>query len=187
MSLESLSKKLVTLLALVTGQRMQTLSLIDIKNITIKEDLVEIKIPERIKTSKPGKNQPVLILPFYKENLNVCPASTLQCYLSRTKDLRCNTTSLFISFKKPFQKVSTQTLSRWVKEVLHKNGVDTNIFSAHSTRHASTSAAKRKGINIDVIRKSAGWTEKSATFSRFYDRPLVQNSKVFGQAILNKC
>ena len=60
LSLELLSKKLVILLALVTGQRIQTLSLIDIRNIALKEDLLEIKIPERIKTSKPGKNQPFI-------------------------------------------------------------------------------------------------------------------------------
>ncbi|XP_024879664.1 uncharacterized protein LOC112459668 isoform X1 [Temnothorax curvispinosus] len=186
LALDKLSKKLVSLLALVTGQRIQTLSSIDVRNIVTKENLIEIKIPERIKTSKPGKYQPVLTLPCYKENLNICPVNTLQCYLKRTKELRKDITSLFISFKKPFKKASTQTLSRWVKDVLQESGIDTDIFSAHSTRHASTSAAKRKGINIDVIRKSAGWTERSATFTKFYDRPIVQDLRVFGQAILDK-
>lgn len=185
LSLEFLSKKLIVLLTLVTGQRMQTLSLINVKNIVVTEDLIEVKIPENIKTSKPGKNQPVLILPFYKENRNICPANTLQYYLERTKDLRKNTSCLFISYKKPYKKASTQTLSRWVKDTLQESGIDTNIFSAHSTRHATTSAAKRKGVNIDVIRKSAGWTEKSTTFTKFYDKPLVQDPRVFGQAILN--
>lgn len=83
LSLELLSKKLATLLALVTGQRIQTLSLINIKNIIIKEDLIEIKIPEKIKTLKLGRNQPILFLPFYKENLNICPANTLLCYIKR--------------------------------------------------------------------------------------------------------
>ena len=181
-----LSKKLITLLALVTGHRIQTLSLIDIRNIIVKVSLIEIKIPERIKTSKPGRSQPVLILPFFKKNPNICPAKTLQCYLKRTENLRKNITVLFISFKKPFKKASTQTLSRWVKDVLRESGIDTDIFSAHSTRHASTSAAKRKGINIDVIRKSAGWTENSSTFTKFYDRPLVQDVRMFGRAILDR-
>lgn len=168
LTLDMLSKKLATLLALVTGQRMQTLALINIKNIVLKETLIEIKIPDNIKTSKPGKVQPTLNLPFYKDNLNICPATTLQSYLERTKELRGNTLFLFISFKKPFKRASTQTLSRWVKSILGDSGIDTNLFSAHSTRHASTSAASRKDINIDTIRKSAGWTEKSATFTRFY-------------------
>lgn len=185
LSLELLSKKVITLLALVTGQRIQTLSIIDIRNIVVKEDVIEIKIPERIKTSRPGISQPILILPFYKENLNICPANTLQAYLKKTESLRKDSTTLFITFMSPFRRASSQTLSRWVKDILCKSGIDTDIFSAHSTRHASTSAAKRKGINIDVIRKSAGWSENSNTFSRFYDRPIVQNLNVFGQTILN--
>lgn len=185
LSLELLSKKLVTLLALVTGQRIQTLSLIDLEIIVVKKELIEIKIPERIKTSKLERNQPILFLPFFKENLNICSANTLLCYIRRTKNLRSSSV-LFISFKKPFKSASTQTLSRWVKEVLFESGVDTDVFTAHSIRHASTSAAKRKGVNIDLIRKAAGWTKKSATFTKFYDRPISQNWKAFGQAILDK-
>ncbi|KYQ49813.1 putative tyrosine recombinase xerC-like protein, partial [Trachymyrmex zeteki] len=184
LSLDKLGKKLVTLLALVSGQRIQTLSLIDIRNIVIKEDLIEIKIPDRIKTSRPGAKQPLLVLPFYKEDPNICPARTLQWYLRRTKDLRGKNKPLFISFKKPFKKVSSQTLSRWLKDMLHKSSINTEIFSAHSTRHASTSAAKKKGVSMDVIRKSAGWTESSTTFARFYDRPIIQDLRLFGQAIL---
>jgi len=153
--LDWLSKKLITLLALVTAQRIQTLALIDIRNIVTKVKFIEIKIPETIKTSNPRRNQPTLILPFFEKNLNICPADTLKCYLHRTKELRKGT-NLFISFKKPFKRASTQTLSRWVKDCLGESGIDTESFSAHSTRHASTSTAKQRGVNIDVIRKSAG-------------------------------
>ena len=76
-SLEVLSKKLVALLAVVTGQMMQALSLIDIENIIIKHDLIELKIPKRIKTSRPDKRQPVLFLSFYHSS-NICPARNLQ-------------------------------------------------------------------------------------------------------------
>lgn len=148
--------------------------------------MIEIKIADRIKTSKPGRHQPTLIIPFYEKNVNICPARSLQMYIENTKDLRNEINSLFISFKRPFKTVSTQTLSRWLKDTLRGCGLDTNTFSAHSTRHAATSLAKRKGINIDIIRKSAGWTEKSATFARFYDRPVIQDVRSFGQAILNK-
>ena len=106
-------------------------------------------------------------------------------YIKKTQNLRNDTKNLFIYFKKPFEKVATQTLSRWVKEVLYECGIDADIFSAHSTRHASTSVAKRKGININQIRKSAGWSENSATFARFYDRPILPDVRSFGQAILD--
>lgn len=182
LSLKILGKKVLTLLALVSGQRIQTLSLIDIRNIVVKKDRLEIKIPDRIKTSKPGKKQPILILPPYKENLNICLADTLLYYLKKTETLRKDIKALFISFRKPFKKVSTQTLGRWVKDMLQECGLDTNMFSAYSTTHASTSAAKRKRVNIDIIRNSAGWTEKSA-FATFYDRPIVQDRVTYGQAI----
>lgn len=184
LSSESLSKKLIILLALVTGQRLQTLSLINIKNIVFKEETVEIKISDKIKTSRLGRNQSVLTLSIYKESKNVCLVTALKCYLERTKDLRGDTTVLFISFKKPFKEVFTQTLGRWIKYVLRESGLDTNVFSAHSTRHASTSAAKRKGVSFDVIRKLAEWSDKSTTFTKFYDRPVAKNLEAFGHAIL---
>lgn len=75
---DTLSQKLVTLIALVTGQRMQTLSLIKIKNIRVFEEKVEIKITDRIKTTKKNTVQPILTLPFYHSNKNICAAHTLQ-------------------------------------------------------------------------------------------------------------
>lgn len=100
LSLEFLTLKLVTLLALVTGHRMQTLAVIDIRNIyRVNEDALEIKIPDRIKTSGPNRNQPVLRLPFFTKNKAICAATILLLYLERTKDIRGLINKLFISFK----------------------------------------------------------------------------------------
>lgn len=82
-----LSKKVIMLLVLVSGQRIQTLLLIDIRNIVVNKDRIEIKIPDRIKISKPGKNQPIIILPFYKRNLNIYP-NTLKYYLKKINSKR---------------------------------------------------------------------------------------------------
>lgn len=79
-NLECLTLKLVTLLALVTGHRMQTLSLIDMRNIyRANENSLEIKIPDTIKTSGPNKKQPVLRLPFFIQDKSICAAMRLQC------------------------------------------------------------------------------------------------------------
>ncbi|CAC5365143.1 unnamed protein product [Mytilus coruscus] len=53
---------------------------------------------------------------------------------------------------------------------------DTNLFKPHSVRSASTSSAKKAGIFIDVIMKSADW-KKESTFRKFYDKPIVDNNK----------
>lgn len=91
---------------------------------------------------------------------------------------------LFISFRKLYKAVGTQTLSRLIKKVMSKSGIDVNIFSAYSTRHASTFAAKRQGVNIDLIRKTASWSKDSETFARFYDRCVTSENAQFAKAIL---
>lgn len=184
-SLKKLSFKLVTLLALITGQRMQMLGLINIENMSRTKEGIEIRIPDRIKTSRINKSQLTLIIPSYRENSKLCVVSALDAYLERTKDLRDIETKLFISFKKPFKAVSSQTLSRWIKNTLRDSGIDVNVFSAYSTRHAATSAAKRSGVNIDVIKKAAGWSAKSGTFAKFYNREIVASKDIFAKSILN--
>lgn len=67
-----------------------------------------------------------------------------------------------------------------------ESGVDTNTFDAYSTRHASTSSAKISGVNIDAIRKAAGWTERSSTFARFYDRRMITSEGIFAKAVLDR-
>lgn len=45
-------------------------------------------------------------------------------------------------------------------------------FEAHSTRHALTSKASSKGLDINIIKKTAGWLRNSTTFAKFYKRPI---------------
>lgn len=184
LSLKVISKKLISLLALVTGHRMQTFSLIMLENIKTSESKIEIFIPDRIKTSKKGSLQPLLNLPFFSDK-KLCAASCLKHYLILTNNLRGSVKELFISTYRPFKAVKTETLSRWVKESLSESGIDTSIFSAHSTRHASTSAAKRSGVDIDLIRKTVGWSNNSSTFARFYDRDIINNNDDFALSIFN--
>ena len=69
--------------------------------------------------------------------------------------------------------------------MLKESGVDTSIFSAHSTRHASTSKVNNKGVSVDVIKKTAGWSEKSRVFAEFYNQTIVSNDEhVFAKAII---
>lgn len=186
LALELITKKLVTLLALSTAQRVQTLSLIRIENIKINTFNIEIIIDDLIKTSAPGRRPPRLIIPFFSNKVQICPAKTLLSYLEITKIHRDkpNTERLLLTFKKPIHNATSPTISRWIKNTLFNSGIDTSIFSAHSVRHASTSAAKRKGLSIEVIKKTAGWTGNSLVFSRFYNRPLiVDDDNAFAEAI----
>lgn len=184
LNLELLTKKLCVLLALATAQRVQTFAKIEIANISIGKEAIEIRVDKRIKTSNKNRFQPLLFLPFYNADRNICPATTLVSYLDRTKEIRGETTSLLITFKKPYHSASAQTISRWLKCTLNMCGLNTNQFTAHSTRHAATSAAARKGVSIDRIRLAAGWTEKSSTFANIYKRPLVPQNN-FAKTVLD--
>jgi len=174
----------LVLLLLATGQRIQSIASIEYQNITETADGINIKIPKRLKTSGRNKYQPNISIPSFHNNKQLCVADAVKLYLIKTSNSRnALTNNLFMTHKKPFKNASSQTLSRWVKNVLDKSGIDTKIFTAYSTRHAATSAAARKGVSIDVIRQSAGWSEKSGTFARFYLRPLHSNH--FSQVVLN--
>lgn len=88
LSIEHITKKLVMLLALCTAHRVQTFALIKVENINITESGVVIRICNIIKTSAPGRDQPILVLPYFKENINICPATTIKDYLAVTRDIR---------------------------------------------------------------------------------------------------
>ncbi|XP_036146143.1 uncharacterized protein LOC118646722 [Monomorium pharaonis] len=181
---DRIPKKLVTLFALTTAQRLQTLTAIQITNITISDSLV-IKILARLKTSKIGKSQPLLIFNPFLAKPELCIVRLVKVYLELTQEIRqegCN--ALFISLRPPHRAVTSQTLGRWVKDILEEAGIDISVFSAHSTRHASTSFAASKGVNLEEIRQTAGWTETSRVFAQFYNRPIIKDP-AFQNAILD--
>ncbi|KAF2887181.1 hypothetical protein ILUMI_18992 [Ignelater luminosus] len=157
-SLERLSCKLATLLALATGQRVQTLTNKEIINIVKFVNRVEIEIPMRINTYGKNKLQTWLSLPFYDEEPGVCVARTIFIYLKRARNLRISRDCdrVLLTFRKLYDNASTQSIGRSIKKVLKASGIDTIHFSSCSTRHAGTSAVARKGLIIDTIRLTAG-------------------------------
>ncbi|KAL0849300.1 hypothetical protein ABMA28_013624 [Loxostege sticticalis] len=183
---EKLTKKLVILLALCTAQRVQTLSLVKLENISINPSGINIAIKDIIKTSAAGREQPSLFLPYFRENERICPAKTLEDYLHVTREDRpARVSNLLITVKRPYRSATAQSISRWIKQALSESGVDVAAFGAHSTRHAATSAAAAAGVSIDTIRKAAGWTNTSKVFAKFYHRQIIDNNN-FAQLVLNQ-
>ncbi|VEN62193.1 unnamed protein product [Callosobruchus maculatus] len=187
LDLKKLTIKLTLLLALCTAQRVQTLSKIRLPNIRSTEQGVKVTITDLIKTSAPKKMQPELTFPFFKEKPELCAATALLYYVDRTKTIRGDEELLILTTKKPHHPASTQSLSRWIKEGLKWSGINTDKFKGHSTRHAATSAALRAGSSIESIRNAAGWTQKSNTFCKFYNRPVPGNERIFADYISVLC
>lgn len=177
-TLEQLTKKLATLLILASGHRINTLSKISIDNISKKSDGVYIYFTDFLKTSSYSRAQPILKLRVFDNHLDLCVVTTLMSYLDRTQSIRDNEKYLFLTHRKPFHRASTQTISRWVKDVMKSSGININKFKSHSTRHASTSAFFRAGLSIDSIKEAAGWSRKSMVFAKFYNRPLQTDTNL---------
>ena len=113
-----------------------------------------------MKTTKPGKHIFPIILPEYSEDRNISVYSHLKLYIENTSIL-WNSGELLISFQKPFQHVSKDTIARCIKLALTEAGVDTTIFTAHSTRGAASSKLHTAGVPIDTILASANWAHAS--------------------------
>ena len=107
----------------------------------------------------------------------------LKQYVKLTEPIRAGHDPLWLSYSKPFKPVSRDTVSRWIKNVLEKAGVNTKVFSAHSTRAAATSAARSNNVSINTIMDAAGWSRES-TSRKFYDKP-VQAVVNFGRSPQN--
>lgn len=179
LSLKHLTWKLVMLLALLTGQRGQTLHLMDIRYIDVNENQVRIQVLELLKTSKPGKHLPPLVLEKYDSDESLCVVQTMKAYLSRTEQYRGQETKLFITTIKPFKAISRQTLSSWIQKILKIAGIDISKFSSHSTRLAAVSSANKCGVPLDIILKTANWSNEQ-TFFKFYNKPIdkIENFNV---------
>lgn len=115
----------------------------------------------------------------------ICPAEGLRAYLHRTDSLRpSNVFCLFITCKQPFMRATSQSLSRWIKTTLLNSGLDTTRFSAHSTRHATSTAAARRKVSLDIIRATAGGLGNLKRLLRS-NRP-VSDRDSFARAILDQ-
>ena len=91
------------------------------------------------------------------------------------------TTKLFISYVKPHKAVGTNTIGRWLKQLLHDSGIDTTIFKAHSTRAASVSKVSHS-LPTDTILRHVGW-KSDCVFRKFYNKRIV-TSNLFQEAVL---
>ena len=112
-----------------------------------------------------------IILAGFPPSRRLCFVKYLKHYEKVTKKLRQkaeNTPNLlFISYVKPHKPV---TSARWVKTVLSLAGID-GVFTAHSTRGASTSAAARAGVALSDIMEASDLSRES-TFKNFITDPL---------------
>ena len=115
LSLKQLTIKTATILLLLSGQRINTLTLTLKK--TIDKHECSFTPSKLFKHSRPCYlNKPVK---FYvgQENPYICPVQTTKHYLDKQNNNTAHdTTTIFITHGKPFKAAHKYTISCWVKK-----------------------------------------------------------------------
>ena len=167
------------LLALVTTQRTQTLSKLDTSCMQETTTRITFTIQDTLKTTRPGKHlAPIEIRPFAPD-FCLCSVTYTKHYITKTHSLRSNP-RLLISYTKPHKPVTNSTVARWIRSTLQDAGIDVSIFSAHSSRTASTSYSANAQLPLADILKAGGWSN-ARTFAEHYNKPISGN---LGQTLL---
>ena len=122
---------------------------------------------------------------YLKNGAKILLLVAVALYLTRTATWRSSSGSqLLLSFRRPHRPVATSTVARWLRSVLEASGIDMEIFRAHSTRGAATSAAAKAGISTEHILKTVDW-RRASTFRRFYWRDIASTATPFQDAVLS--
>lgn len=180
LSLKDLTLKLVMLLSLTNATRVQTVHKLSVLELQKLKSQFVLKVDGQIKQSRPGKEFSVFNVKAYLPDRRICPYFVLKEYLERTRHIRRDSTRLFISYIKPHSAVSKDTVARWIKIVLIRSGIDTGTYGPHSVRTAATSKASIKGVPVQDIMSTAGWTN-AGTFQKFYQKTVESR---FSAAVL---
>ena len=180
--LAKLTYKMVMIMALITAQRVQSLHKLSLDAMAITSGKITFQVQGLLKQDRPGVSGHTLEFLAYPADTRLCIVTLILRYISVTKDLRGTETALLVSHKKPHHRVTVQTISRWLRVVLDAAGVDTNVYKSHSTRAASTSAARRMEVPLDHILATAGWNNER-TFHRFYNKPVTSPGNYAGRIL----
>ena len=172
LDLKTLTFKCLMLLALVTGRRASSLSLLSVKHgyLQVGESTVVFQPMGLEKTTRPGHTGGPILIETYNVAPEICPVFYVKAYLKRTELIRSGG-SFFITVNKPHKEASAATICRWLKRVITLSG---QVGSGGSTRSITTSTAVGRGVTIDSIVTAGDWA-RARTFRQHYYKPVPVN------------
>lgn len=177
LSFARLSSKAVMLLALTSLCRVSELACISRISIAFSDQGGKWALAKPRKAQRQSALK-VFSLKRLSSQANICPVACLEAYVKASDERRKDTEGgLFVSTRSPFKTIGASTVSRWVKVLLTEAGIDTTVYSAHSTRGASASKAAASGVSVENILRSGGWASESV-FARHYRRGLETETDV---------
>ena len=177
LSNKCLTLKLSMLLALASAGRSSDLRSLDIQYMTINDNSINFELGVLTKSRRKGQPPFKLTFDRFDSDPLVCVVSIISCFLDRSKAWRAGAdkTQLLLSYIRAHTEVVPCTIAGWLVELMNQLGIDTSEFRAHSTRGASTSKAKAKGLSCQEILAMANW-KKESTFRRHYLREIASES-----------
>ena len=177
-TLKLLTLKKVTLLTLLSGQRVSTIHRFQMQRTS---NLVIFNIQGILKHSRQTKRDLPITFHAYPHDVALCPVATLDSYINATDNLvnAALHDELLLCYRKPHGPATKDTLARWVKTILHYSGVNLDTFSAHSCRSASTSKAAATGVPLEKNLMAGQWST-SSTFYSFYQKDIVVTERLLG-------
>ena len=179
--LKLLTLKTVTLLTLLSGQRVSTLHQFRLSQMQRTPTIVVFNIQGLLKQSRPTKRD-LPITHAFPHDVALCPVATLGFYLSAREKNAALHDELFLCYRNPHGPATRDTLSRWVRMVLGSSGVNLDTFFAHSCRSASTSKAAASGVSLERILMAGQWST-SSTFYEYYRKDIVVSDHLLGPCL----
>ena len=186
LSLKDLSQKLGFLLALTAMERVSEVVSHDLRYRHFIPEGVNFALPDLTKKSRTGQDLKTSLHACFEEDPNLCVVKCFRVYEHRTSAFRpldpSKPNKLLLSYIRPHKPTSGASLSRWLKGIISRAGIDTSIFKAHSVRGVSASATYERGASLQDILDLADWST-DPTFRCFYYR-LKHNSSI-AKTLLN--
>jgi len=132
-------------MSLTSASRVSELQALDLRFRQYTVNGVVFKLASLTKKCQTGAPLKGFSFASFTVNDRLCVVQCLRQYETVTSQFRTavpqNAAPLYVSYVKPHKPVFTQRLAHWIKDLLKKPGVNTNVFKVHSVRGATTSAA----------------------------------------------
>ena len=88
LNLKNLTLKVTMLMALLTGQRCQTLQALSVKDMMLTAERCLFQLTSLLKTSRPGKHLGPVVFTSFTPDENLCVVSCLTEYIARAEKFR---------------------------------------------------------------------------------------------------
>lgn len=185
MDLQRLTFKVTMLLFLVTSARGQTIANLPVRRLKVSDKLV-FCMDSLLKHQRQGDPLETVVLEPYPDVPQLCVVETVLDYIIRTKDIRDPVEGhyLILSYDRPHKSVGVTTLGRYMSTVLELAGIDTEKFSLHSSRGATTSKAEQLGASAVQLMKHAHW-KSIVSFAKHYRKDIQQDENPIPKMLLD--